>query len=64
MRCPQCDSAEGVERKERTELGYRRFRCRTGKRAFNERTGTRFNHLQYLTDVVCLSWCCGGSATS
>jgi len=35
-------------------LGYRRFRCRTCKREFNERTGTCFNHLQYPTDVVCL----------
>jgi hypothetical protein len=35
-------------------LGYRRFRCHTCKREFNERTGTRFNHLQYPTDVVCL----------
>ena len=35
-------------------MGYRRFRCRTCKREFNERTGTSFNHLQYPTDVVCL----------
>ena len=24
------------------------------QREFNERTGTRFNHLQYPTDIVCL----------
>ena len=54
MRCPHCESANTSERRERTELGYRRFRCHTCKREFNERTGTSFNHLQYPTDVVCL----------
>jgi len=54
MRCPHCESSDTGERRERTELGYRRFRCRGCRREFNERTGTRFNHLQYPTDVVCL----------
>jgi len=54
MRCPHCESADTVERPERTELGYRRVRCRTCKRECNERTGTHVNHLQYPTDVVCL----------
>jgi putative transposase len=54
MRCPHCKSTATTGRRDRTELGYRRFRCRTCQREFNERTGTRFNHLQYPTDVVCL----------
>src|SRR5918992_2938773 len=54
MGCPHCKSADTRERRERTALGYRRFRCQTCKREFNERTGTSFNHLQYPTDVVCL----------
>src|SRR3954447_16376763 len=54
MRCPHCEATDTTERRERTELGYRRFRCRPCQREFNERTGTRFNHLQYPTDVVCL----------
>ena len=54
MWCPHCESADTKERRERTALGYRRFRCQTCKREFNERTGTSFNHLQYPTDVVCL----------
>jgi putative transposase len=54
MRRPHCKAAETKERRERTELGYRRFRCPGCQREFNERTGTRFNHLQYPTDVVCL----------
>jgi transposase-like protein len=54
MWCPHCASADTSERRERTALGYRRFRCHTCKREFNERTGTSFTHLQYPTDVVCL----------
>ena len=54
MRCPHCESMTTRERRERTDLGYRRFRCQTCQRELNERTGTRFNHLQYPTDVVCL----------
>jgi len=54
MGCPHGESTDTRERRERTELGYRRFRCQGCQREFNERTGTRFNHLQYPTDVVCL----------
>jgi putative transposase len=54
MTCLHCESTAITERSERTELGYRRFRCRACKREFNERSGTPFNRLQYPTDVVCL----------
>jgi putative transposase len=54
MQCPHCESDDTRERRDRTELGYRRFRCCGCQREFNERTGTRFNHLQYPTDVGCL----------
>lgn len=54
MRCPHCASSATPERPDRTELGYRGFRCRTCLREFHERTGTPFNRLQYPTDVVCL----------
>jgi putative transposase len=40
MRCPHCLSTATTARSERTELGYRRFRCRNCGRVFNERTGT------------------------
>src|SRR5262247_1491410 len=52
--CPHCQSVQTRERTERTELGYRRFRCGGCRREFNERTGTLFNRLQYPSDVVCL----------
>jgi putative transposase len=54
MTCPHCASTATTERPDRTEVGYRRFRCRDCRRGFNERTGTPFNRLQYPTDVVCL----------
>jgi putative transposase len=54
MTCPHCESTATTERSDRTELGYRRFRCRDCRRGFNERTGTPFNRLQYPTDVVWL----------
>jgi putative transposase len=54
MTCSHCESTATTERSDRTELGYRRFRCRDCQRGFNERTGTPFNRLQYPTDVVCL----------
>jgi putative transposase len=54
MTCPHCESTATIERPDRTELGYRRFRCRDCQRGFNERTGTPYNRLQHPTDVVCL----------
>ncbi len=59
MTWPDCESTATTEHLDRTELGYRRFRCRHGRRVFNERTRTPFNPLQYPTDMVCLVvfWC-------
>jgi putative transposase len=54
MICPHCESTATIERPDRTELGYRRFRCRHCQRGFNERTGTPYNRLQHPIDVVCL----------
>ena len=54
MHCPACSSRATSERSARTQLGYRRFRCRDCGRGFNERSGTMFNRLQYPTDIVCL----------
>jgi putative transposase len=54
MTRPHCESTATSECPNRTELGYRRFRCRTCERRFNERTGTAYNRLQYPTDLVSL----------
>jgi hypothetical protein len=37
MTCPHWESTATIERPDRTELGYRRFRCRDCQRGFNER---------------------------
>ncbi len=55
MTCPHCRSTTTTRRRPRTTHGYRTFRCRTGGRRFNERTGTPFNDLQYPTDIVLLA---------
>jgi len=43
-----------TERPERTAQGYRRFRCRTCSKQYNERSGTVLNHAQYPSDVIAL----------
>src|ERR687886_787542 len=54
MDCLACRSAEVAERQERTAQGYRRFRCRTCGKQYNERSGTVLNHAQYPSDVIAL----------
>src|SRR4051812_12331324 len=43
-----------TERPERTAQGYRRFRCRTCSKQFNERSDTLLNRTQYPSDVITL----------
>ena len=54
MRCIECDAADVSERRERTTRGYRRFRCRTCGKQFNERSGGILNRAQYPSDVIAL----------
>ena len=54
MDCVASGSREVTERPERTAQGYRRFRCRTCSKQFNERSGTALNHAQYPSDVIAL----------
>ena len=54
MRCIGCGSETVTERAERTAQGYRRFRCRSCGKQFNERTGTVLNRAQYPSDVIAL----------
>ena len=54
MRCIGCGSAAVTERPERTVQGYRRFRCRSCGKQFNERTNTVLNRAQYPSDVIAL----------
>ena len=52
--CPTCSSSSISLEKERTSLGYERYRCKECRKRFNQRTGTPFNHLEYPTDMVML----------
>ncbi len=54
MNCPHCASAATKEQTKKTALGYRTFRCSACHHAFNERSGTPFNFLEYPTDIVLL----------
>lgn len=46
--------SRGAIRPHRTAQGYRRFRCRTCGKQFNERSGTRLNRAQCTSDVIAL----------
>lgn len=54
MTCPHCQSSDTRQYKKTTSLGYAIFGCHSCRRRFNERTGTRFNYLQFPTDIVLL----------
>ena len=54
MDCIVCGSTAVSERPERTTRGYRRFRCRTCGKQFNERSGGVLNRTQYPSDVIAL----------
>jgi transposase-like protein len=54
MRCMGCGSAAVSERLERTAQGYRRFRCRSCGKPFNERSGGALNRAQFPSDIIAL----------
>ncbi len=52
MKCACCGSKAVTERREVTARGYRRFRCRTCGRQFNERSGGVLNRTCLPSDVI------------
>ncbi len=54
MTCPHCAATTTTELTQKTQLGYRTFRCAACQRQFNERTGTPYNYLEFPTDIVLL----------
>jgi putative transposase len=54
MRCSVRGSAAIRERPERTTQGYRRYRCGTCGKQFNERSTGVLNRVQYPSDVIAL----------
>jgi hypothetical protein len=63
MNCPHCASMATKKQTKKTSLGYETFCCSACQRAFNERTATPFNFLEYPT-IWCFSLFFGGYATS
>jgi transposase-like protein len=55
MNCPYCMVATTKKRTKKTKLGYTTFFCPHCRCAFNERTGTPFNYLEFPTDIVLLA---------
>ena len=58
MNCVYCGSAAVTERPEVTARGYRRFRCRTCGRQFNERSGGVLNRICVPSDVIAFAVFC------
>src|ERR1700758_474412 len=54
MRCMECGSSAVSERSERTVQGYRRFRCLTCGKQFNERSAGLLNRTQFPSDIIAL----------
>jgi putative transposase len=54
MLCPHCASSTTRRQAKTTALGYQALRCAACLRTFKERTGARFNFLEYPTDIVLL----------
>ena len=52
MNCVCCGSEAVTERREVTARGYRRFRCRTCGRQFNERSGGVLNRTCLPSDII------------
>ena len=52
MNCVCCGSAALTKRSGVTARGYRRFRCRTCGRQFNERSGGVLNRTFLPSDVI------------
>ncbi len=55
MNCPYRAEAMTRKRAKKTKLRYITFFCPHCQWAFNERTGTPFNHLEFPTDIVLLA---------
>jgi transposase-like protein len=54
MRCPACGSASIRERSECTVQDYRRFRCDSCGKQFDERRADVLNRAHYPSDIIAL----------
>ena len=54
MDCPHCLSKNTRQLEKKTSLGYQKYFCRCCCKQYNERTGTKLNFIEYMTEVVML----------
>ena len=54
MDCPHCTSKNTRQLEKKTNLGYQKYYCRSCCKQFNERSGTKLNFIEYMTEVVML----------
>ncbi len=54
MNCPYCESKNIYECSTKTQLGYKQYRCHSCCRQYNERTGAKFNYIEYPTEIIML----------
>ena len=54
MDCPHCLSKNTRQLKHKTSLGYQKYCCRCCCKQYNERTGTKLNFIEHMTEVVML----------
>jgi len=52
MYCPHCSSKRTTFLKSKTNLGYKKLYCRSCCRQYNERTGTKFNFIEFPNEIV------------
>lgn len=55
MDCIFCLSKNYRSSKATTNLGYKQYRCYDCKKQYNERTGTKFNFIEYPNEVVMMA---------
>jgi len=55
MNCPHCKASNNYLCKNKTHLGYKQYRCHNCNKQYNERTGTKFNFIEYPTEVVMMT---------
>ena len=54
MDCPHCSSNNTRHLDKKTNLGYQKYYCRDCCKQYNERTGTKLNFIEFMTEVVML----------
>jgi putative transposase len=55
MGCPHCSSQNTRQLDKKTHLGYQLYHCSSCCKQYNERTGSKLNFIEYMTEIVMLA---------